>query len=801
MEVTLINIMANKNDAFLKKLLATFRVEAGEHLQAMSAGLIELEKKPAASRHAEIVESVFREAHSLKGAARAVNIKEIESVCQPLESVLAALKSKQIAVSPPLFDLLYQTIDTLGGLLAEDAVLSEPRQAMFEPLIRRLGDALQGRFVPSNSTQEESILLERPPGRDRPDRGQEAAPTNESLNKTAAPVAVAAPSAVTSLASETVRVSTQKLDAVMRQVEELLSPRLASAQRAKELREVTASFATWKKQRARIRPALRLIERYTEKTGNGTAGGMSRFPAKFPAQELPKLLEHLEAEQLFMKTLEERLLRLSKFAAHDRRTLAGMSDSLLHDVKEMHLLPFSSLLESFPRFIREMARDQGKQVELVTQGSEIEIDRRILEEMKAPLIHLLRNCIDHGIEPPGVRQDRGKPQHGTITVAVAQKDSGKIEVLVADDGAGIDAARVKTAACKLGIVSAEEAEKLSEPETRALIFQSGISTSQIITDVSGRGLGLAIVQEKIERLGGMVALESRDGAGTSFRIVLPLMLATFRGVLVRAGEHCFVIPALSVERAARVNQQDILTVENRATIPLDGQAVALVSLGDVLELPRRKLPHQEKTPVVVLGMGHQRVAFQVDEILGEQEVLVKTLGRQLARVCNIAGASVLGTGQVVAVLNVPDLLKSAIRQAAPPPIAAEASAETRETAEKRAILVVEDSITSRALLKNILESAGYLVTTAVDGMDAYTTLKTGTFDLIVSDVEMPRMDGFDLTAKVRADKRLGELPVVLVTALESREHRERGIDVGANAYIVKSSFDQSNLLEVVRRLI
>ena len=201
--------------------------------------------------------------------------------------------------------------------------------------------------------------------------------------------------------------------------------------------------------------------------------------------------------------------------------------------------------------------------------------------------------------------------------------------------------------------------------------------------------------------------------------------------------------------------------------------------------------------MVVLGTGRQRVAFQVEEILGEQEVLVKTLGRQLTRVRNVAGASVLGTGQVVAVLNVPDLLKSAVKQAAPPPVAA----ETHGVAEKQSILVVEDSITSRALLKNILESAGYRVTTAVDGVDAYTTLKTGTFDLIVSDVEMPRMDGFDLTAKVRADKQLAGLPVVLVTSLESREHRERGIDVGANAYIVKSSFDQSNLLEVIQQLI
>ncbi len=326
-----------------------------------------------------------------------------------------------------------------------------------------------------------------------------------------------------------------------------------------------------------------------------------------------------------------------------------------------------------------------------------------------------------------------------------KKDSGKIEILVADDGAGIDNAKVQAAARELGLIAIGEEENLGEQETLALVFQSGLSTSRIITDVSGRGLGLAIVGEKIERLGGTVALESRHGVGTSLRIVLPLMLATFRGVLVRVGEHCFVIPALSVERVTRVNQQDILTVENRATIPLDGQAVALVSLGDVLELAHRKQPYQEvtgkiaeKAAVLILGTGHWRVAFRVDEILGEQEVLVKPLGRQLTRVRNVAGASVLGTGQVVVVLNVPDLLKSAVTQTASP-----VETETHKAAEKHAILVAEDSITSRTLLKNILESAGYLVTTAVDGADAYTTLKTGTFDLVVSDVEMPRMDGFD----------------------------------------------------------
>ncbi len=783
--------MAKNNDELLKKLLVTFRVEADEHLQAMSSGLLALEKTPAGEQRAEIIEQIFREAHSLKGAARAVNLTHIESVCQSLESAFAGLKGGRLATAPPLFDLLHQAIDALVGFLAVDASASGAHPPLVAALIRRFDDVLKGALPasealaePAASTVAHALPLalsltsdESMDGRGRALSGTGADEPMEGRGR-----------ALSGTGAETVRVSSAKLDAVMRQVEELLVPCLASAQRAKDLREVVASFAVWKKQRGKIQPALRLIGRYA--AGGGKLNGAAKRP-----QELTKLLEHLDAEHLFMKVLEQRLLRLDSFVEHDRRTLAGMSDSLLHDVKAMHLLPFSSLIESFPRFTRELARDQGKQVELAIQGGEIKIDRRILEEMKDPLIHLLRNGIDHGIEPPAVRMHKGKPAHGTITLAISQKDSGKVEILVADDGAGIAVAKVKAAACKLGVVSAEEALRLAEPETLALVFHSGVTTSPIITDVSGRGLGLAIVREKVERLGGIVAIESRPDGGTAFRIALPLTLANFRGVLVRAGGQLFIIPAARVERVTRVSDKEIRTVENRETIALDGQAVALAWLSDALELPRTGMAGGD-VAAIVLGLGVARIAFRVDAILGEQEVLVKTLGRQLARVRNVAGASVLGTGQVVPVLSVPDLLKSAVQRAAPAPVVAE-----KPAAAKASILVVEDSITSRALLKNILESAGYHVSVAVDGIDAYTELKTATFDLVVSDVEMPRMDGFDLTAKVRADKQLAQLPVVLVTALGSREHRERGIDVGANAYIVKSSFDQSNLLEIVRRLI
>ena len=427
------------------------------------------------------------------------------------------------------------------------------------------------------------------------------------------------------------------------------------------------------------------------------------------------------------------------------------------------------------------------------------MDKRILEQMKDPLIHLIRNCVDHGIETPEQRNRLGKPPRATITLAVSPVDGNKVELLVSDDGAGIDIEKVKQSAIKHGLISPEQGSRLGEPESLALIFRTDVSTSRIITQLSGRGLGLAIVWEKTERLGGRVSVESCRHEGTSIRITLPVALATFRGILVQAMDRLFVVPTAQVERVARFNPEDIQTVEGRETLALNGRAVSLACLAETLELPsaERNDDPPAATPVVVLGAGDQRVAFAVDAVLDEQEVLVKPLVKPLSRVRNIAGATVLGSGRIAPILNVADLLKSARKVGR---ATREVVRAKRAETEARSILVVEDSITSRMLLKGILESAGYRVKTAVDGAEAFAALRAERFDLVVSDVEMPRMNGFDLTRKIRADKKLAELPVVLVTALETREDRERGIDVGANAYLIKSSFDQSNLLEAVRRL-
>jgi len=480
-----------------------------------------------------------------------------------------------------------------------------------------------------------------------------------------------------------------------------------------------------------------------------------------------------------------------------------MIDHLLEDMKMTLFLPFSSLLDMYPHVVRRLARECGKEAELLIEGGGIEIDRRILEELKDPLMHLLRNAIDHGIEPPRKRLEKGKPASGRIRLRISSSESGKVEILLEDDGAGIRGAAVREAALRSGLLSQEEAVRLTDDEELKLIFRSGLSTVPLITDLSGRGLGLAIVQEKVEKLGGSISAETVPDQGMILRILLPRILATFRGILIEAGRRLLVLPTGNVERVARIRRSEIKTVENRETVRLYEETLSFVSLESVLGLsPAGDGGQQgESVEITILSAAGTRLAFGVDRIRSEQEFLLKPLGGQLVRVRNIDGATVLGTGEVVPVLNVADLIKSAVRRSDSARLEGPVPGTERPAeSERLSVLVVEDSITSRTLIRNILEFAGYRVMTAVDGIDALTALRTEPFDLVISDVEMPRMNGFDLTARIRSDKKLADLPVILVTALESQEDKERGIDVGANAYIVKSRFDQSNLLDVIKRV-
>ncbi|HET6547920.1 MAG TPA: response regulator [Solirubrobacter sp.] len=530
---------------------------------------------------------------------------------------------------------------------------------------------------------------------------------------------------------ETIRLAAAKLDALLLQGEELLPLKLAAADRVTEAEQLVAELRH--------------------------AGGEARARA---------LLEALQA---------------------DRRATATAVDGLLEEARRARMMPASTVLDVFPRLVRDLAAGGGKEAEFAAHGGELEIDRRILEAIKDPLIHIVRNAVDHGIEPPDERAAAGKPRRGRIAAAVTALPDGRIEIALTDDGRGIDLARVREAAVRRRLA---DAGALDEQRSLELLYESGFSTSFVITDVSGHGLGLAIVKERVEALNGELELESRPGRGVALRMRLPAAVATFRGLQVRAGAERFLIAVEAVERVLPAREGDDAGTP-RSAVRHGGEVVPAAGLRAVLGLS----PAEAGAPacVVVRGAG-ATAGVVVDEVLGDCEVTVKELAPPLVRVRHIAGAGLLGSGRLVLILRPADLVRT-VRERPPA-----APGEPAPADEPPHVLVVDDAITTRTMERGLLEAAGYRVDVAVDGRDAWEALQREDFDLVVSDVDMPRMNGFELTTRIRGDARLADVPVVLVSALESRADKEHGIDAGANAYVVKSTFDQSNLLEIIGRL-
>lgn len=804
------------DEKFKRHLLDTFRVEADEHLQAITSNLIALEQGNDAENTNEYIELAFREAHSLKGASRAVNQKNIEIICQAVESVFSSLKVGRLVLETTDFDVMHQCLDYLNVLLEEmsletEGVRSEKALSYVSKLEAILDASSEAEVIDEEESDEvietsykeesrqeeeqidEDIKTDEPfgeikasdvdAGEDDAEKKGDQAPVQEMVLKS-------------SSTAENVRVSVSRLSNVLLQAEEMLSAKLASVQRTTDLKFVNASFREWKKEWNNLAPMfqeLKVTESETSKRLD---------PYHITPHLMLKLVRFLEWNSSYFKDLENQYGQLAKRSERDSLTLGNMVDNLLDDMKKVTMFPFSSVLELFPKMVRDMARDSGRKINFEIKGGEIEIDRRILEEIKDPLIHLIRNSIDHGIEKPDLRKEMKKPETGQISIEVFPKNQ-MVELIISDDGAGIDTAKIREEILKNRTVSKSDIERISEQELITYMYQSGVSTSPLITEFSGRGLGLAIVREKVEKLGGTISVTSKRHEGTQFKMVLPLTVATFRGILVRSLDQVFVLPTMYVERVVRMKWDQIQTVENRATIPLNNEAVSLVRLSDTLELKKPSSDENETTfmQAVVLSDGGIRIAFQVDEVIKEQEVLFKSLGKQLIRVRNIAGATVLGTGKAVPIVNVSDLLKSAIRPGVAKSFDSLSKGDDVNAIRKSTILVVEDSITTRTLLKNILETANYNVLTAVDGAQGYSMACDHGLDAVVSDVEMPHMNGFELTTRIRKNKELEDLPVVLVTALEKNADKERGIEVGADAYIVKNTFDQSRLLEVLDRLI
>lgn len=751
-----------------KELRDLYNVESQERLQHLEAGFLRLEREPA---NPAVLGELFREAHSLKGASKMVNEKDVEMLAHHMEDILGKAFGGEAAISSETVDRLCGGLDAMRKLVAE-AVTGAPSGVDYIAAMEQLtGKAPAGVF---QKPEGESVPPVSPPV---PAEGKKPEAETGKVVSGPQPQAGPAPFRI-----ETVRVSTHRLDTLMTSSGELAVTRTRFDRRLTEIEEILSLWEEWSRQRI-FNHAPPLQRGRNGKDPSKKAVGPA-FPENGNWERVGPLLERFRHELY-----------------EDGAKLDRVAGEIEEGVRAIRLLPLSTIFDLFPRMVRDLAREQGKKVRLLVKGGEALADKRVLEEMKDPLMHVLRNSIDHGIETPERRESSGKPPEGTITLQ-AWQTGPDIAIEVGDDGAGLDLENIKRAALKRGLRQREELDRMSPQQIHSLILTPGFSTSSFVTEISGRGVGLDAVRARVESLNGTIQLESAAGAGFTIRIRLPVTLATTRILLTRAEGKIYGFPVDSVKTMRWVAPDEIFRIEGHETVAHEGAPLSVAPLAELLSLEgKRAGPLESKPgsrfPCIVLGAGEGGLGVFVDDLLDEQEVVLKPHCALLRRVPNVSGLTILGTGDICTVLNPRDLIATLQKKrvsAGPVPAG-------KETEGKRGVLLVEDSILTRALEKRIIEDGGYEVETAVDGVDALNKLASRRFDAVVSDILMPNMDGLALTQKIRQDPKYRELPVVLVTSLASDKDKKRGMEAGANAYIPKPAFDQKLLLDTLRRLI
>lgn len=767
-------------DALIQQLMATYVDEIDDEARALNRDLLALEKAPPEAERLDLFKSLLRTAHTLKGASRTVNVGLVEAACHQLEDVFAALQRGALAASGELFALLFSAVDAIqeiGRRLRRDENISGGELA---ELLLRL-EAL----TTEKGRQERPIP---PPTPTAPPTQQ--APPAVARSETAPEVLVATlstakPSEAASEApkASAVRVAAEKLDALLAQSSQFAAAHRRLVLRREELETLSRFLSQWQAEWSAaslsIRTALRRrgIER----------GNVLSAPLRPMIRQLPTLLDETAENFRYLRTESSRLLSTLAADMHD---LQRAADALAEELRRVRMQPFAEACLGLDRMARDLAKESGKEVDLFVQADNVEIDRSLLEGLKDSLRHLVRNAIYHGIESPDERGIAGKPRRGRVTISAAMHGS-QVGVTVADDGRGLDLAALRESARKKGLL-----EPATDHDFAKLIFIPGVTTAKFVSDVSGRGVGLDIVKSRAEAVHGSVDVAFEVGRGARIGVILPLTLTALRSLLVKAGGQILGFVGTTVERIGRIDPADLKCVEGRDVCALDGGLLPVASLAKILGLQKSAPLESDKSALfVVISAGDRQAVLLVDEHVAEQEITIKSLGSRIECVPYISGATILPTGKIALVLNAASLARGVIEQAPDPLIAA------LPVAPRKRLLLAEDSVTTRTLIASILADAGYDVATAPDGMAAWQCLQESGADLVITDVAMPRMDGFALTEAVRTSRRFRDLPVVLVTSRETKEDKARGAAAGASAYLLKSGFDQRALLETIAQLL
>jgi two-component system sensor histidine kinase and response regulator WspE len=731
-------------------LLELFHLEAEAQTQVLGAGLLLLERNPT---QADQLEACMRAAHSLKGAARIVGVEAGVRVAHVMEDCLVGAQDGRLQLSPEHIDALLLGSDLLLRIAMPDALVDA---AEIDALVARLAGQAGGApaSVPAPADQAAS-----------PPVSEVAADAAEPLR---------ADSQLLEGGERALRVTAERLGRLLdlsskTLVEVLrLKPQLLALQRGKRLQ-------------TQLGRALDGVQE--------AMSGTALEAAETPLGEARRLLG--ECQQLF----EQQAGELDEFAWQAAQRAQQLYDTAL----ACRMRPLADVLGGQTRMVRDLARSLDKQVRLQIEGDKTQVDRDVLERLEAPLVHLLRNALDHGIEAPAARLAAGKSAEGVISIK-ARQQTGSLLLEIADDGAGVDLARLRAAIVQRRLVSEETAAQLSEGELLSFLFLPGFSLREQVTELSGRGVGLDAVQHMLRQLRGDIRLQQVRGQGMRFLLEVPLTLSVVRCLVVEVGGEAYAFPLGRIERMCELEPSVIVQLEGRQHFTHEGRPVGLVAASQLFQRPSGQTS-LATIPVVLLGVGEALYGIAVERFIGERTLVVLPLDSRLGKVQNVAAGAVLDDGAAVLILDIEDLQRALEKLLSSGRLERIDRGGQESGAACKRVLVVDDSLTVRELQRKLLLNRGYQVAVAVDGMDGWNALRAEHFDLLITDIDMPRMDGIELVTLLRRDHRMQSLPVMVVSYKDREEDRRRGLEAGADYYLAKASFHDEALLDAVALLI
>lgn len=743
-------------------LLELFSLEADAQTQVLSAGLLALERNPT---QADQLEACMRAAHSLKGAARIVGVDAGVSVAHVMEDCLVSAQEGRLYLQPEHIDALLQGTDLLMRIATPGNDVGPADIEAYVALMERLLDPSQPIATPVPNPEPipaprvDALLLE---------------PELEP-----APVSSEAPrqnKRMTEGGERVLRVTAERLNSLL----DLSSKSLVETQR---LKPYLASLQRLKRIQSNSLRALDALD-----------GQLKSLDLNLEAQEALADTRRLLSEAQAL--LAEKNAELDEFGWQ-----AGQRAQVLYDTAlACRMRPFADVLTGQVRMVRDLGRSLGKQVRLEIEGEKTQVDRDVLEKLEAPLTHLLRNAVDHGIETPEQRVLAGKPAEGLIRLR-ASHQAGLLVLELSDDGNGVDLERLRGTIVDRNLSPVETALRLSEEELLTFLFLPGFSLRDKVTEVSGRGVGLDAVQHMVRQLRGAVVLEQTAGQGSRFHLEVPLTLSVVRSLVVEVGEEAYAFPLAHIERMCDLAPDDIVQLEGRQHFWHEGRHVGLVAASQLLQRPPGQTP-SDTLKVVVIRERDAVYGIAVERFIGERTLVVLPLDDRLGKVQDISAGALLDDGSVVLIVDVEDMLRSVDKLLNTGRLERIARRNQQATeAPRKRVLVVDDSLTVRELQRKLLLNRGYEVAVAVDGMDGWNALRSEDFDLLITDIDMPRMDGIELVTLLRRDSRLQSLPVMVVSYKDREEDRRRGLDAGADYYLAKASFHDDALLDAVVELI